>query len=138
MEQTAPLPTNPMPLATPDEKNTPLTTTDEAMASHARRLSANVANGVFATHGVYPDQMRVLERLVMMKFKLSSIKPAPVLYVKVTGVGKSLVRDVHSVLCQGFSLIIVPVLSLGADQCRKSLIRQINHVVELFPFTLTR
>ena len=35
--------------------------------------------------------------------------------VYLTGGGKSLVRDVHSILFRGVSLTIVPVLSLGAD-----------------------
>ena len=74
---------------------------------------------MFNTPILYPDQIRVLERLALMKFKFSSIKPAPVLFVKQTGGGKLLVRDVHSVLCRGVSLIIVPVLSLGADQSKK-------------------
>ena len=54
-----------------------------------------------------------------MKFKLSSIKHAPVLFVKPYGDGKLLVRDVHSTLCQGVSLTIVPILSLSADQRKK-------------------
>ena len=55
----------------------------------------------------------------MMKFKLSSINPAPVLFVQPPGGGKLLVRDVHSVFCRGVSLTIVPILSLGADQQKK-------------------
>ena len=95
------------------------------MEGHARRLSAIVAREVFNTLDLYPDQVRVLERLAMMKFKLSSVHPAPILFVQPTGGGKSLVRDVHSVLCRGVSLTIVPVLSLGADQ-RKKVIDKVS------------
>ena len=86
------------------------------MEGHARRLSAIVARDVFNTPELYPDQLRVLERLAMMKFKLSSIHPAPILFLQPTGGGKSMVRDVHSVISRGIALTIVPVLSLGADQ----------------------
>ena len=59
--------------------------------------------------------MEVLLRLAMMKFRESPAVPAPVLLVKATGGGKSLVRDIHSVMCCGVSLTIVPLLALDAN-----------------------
>ena len=63
--------------------------------------------------------MEFLTRLALMKFKDSQFKPLSVLFIHPTGVGKSLLRDVHSVLFRGVSSTIVPVLSLGADLCQK-------------------
>ena len=108
-------------IITPNDDNN----SESEMEGHARRLSAIVARDVFNTPELYPDQLRVLERLAMMKFKLSSIHPAPILFVQPTGGGKSMVRDVHSVISRGISLTIVPVLSLGADQ-RKKVIDKAN------------
>ena len=55
----------------------------------------------------------------MMTYKLLSINTALILFIQPTGGGKLLVCDVHSVLCCGVLLTIVPVLSLGADQRKK-------------------
>ena len=89
------------------------------LAIHARRLSKIVACDVFNTPTLYPDQLRVLERLALMKFKFSSIQPSPALFIQPTGGGKSLIRDVHYVLLCGVSLMIVPIFSLDVDQKRK-------------------
>ena len=61
----------------------------------------------------------------MMKFRDSLAIPTPLLFVKATGGGRSLVRYIHSVIFHGSSLIIVPLLALGVDQtskvCTKSI-----------------
>ena len=92
---------------------------DTVMETHAHQLSVIVARDVFNTSTLYPSQIRVIERLTVMKYKPSSINPAPILFFQLTGGGKSLVRDVHSVLCYSVSLTIVPVLSIGADQRKR-------------------
>ena len=89
------------------------------LSSEARRLSSIVAKDVFSADLLHDDQLEKSERLVLMKFKQSPVKPAPLLFVKATGGGKSMVRDVHSVMFRAVSLTIVPILSLGADQCMK-------------------
>lgn len=61
----------------------------------------------------------------MMNFKLSLVHPAPELFLQPIGGGILLVCDIHSVLCRGVSLTIVPVLSLCADQ-RKQLIDSVS------------
>ena len=80
-----------------------------------RALSQTVANNVFDIKHLYPVQLDMLARIAMMKFKLSSYKTSPLLFVHPTGSGKSLARDVRSVIFRGVSLTIVPALSLGAD-----------------------
>ena len=97
----------------------PVSSNDLRLELRARSLSQTVASDVFGINPLYPAQLDVLARLAMMKFKLSSNKPSPLLFVHPTGGGKSLVRDVHSVLFRGVSLTIVPVLSLGADLAAK-------------------
>ena len=97
----------------------PVSSNDLRLELRARSLSQTVASDVFGINPLYPVQLDVLARLAMMKFKLSSNKPSPLLFVHPTGGGKSLVRDVHSVLFWGVSLTIVPVLSLGADLAAK-------------------
>ena len=89
------------------------------LESRAERLSRLVARNVFGIPMLYPPQVLVLKRLAMMKFRDSPMKPSSLLFVHPTGGGKSLVRDVHSVLFRGMSLTIVPVLSLGADSSIK-------------------
>jgi len=88
---------------------------DLCLESCARTLSQTVARDIFGIPSLYPAQLNILTRLVMMKFKSSHHKPAPVLLVYPMGGGKSLVQDNHSVLFRTISLTIVPVLSLGAD-----------------------
>ena len=85
------------------------------LQSRAERLSRLVARNIFSTPTLYPEQVDVLIRLALMQFKDSPIKPPFILFVHLTGGGKLLVRDVHSVLFPGISLTIVPVLSLGTD-----------------------
>ena len=67
----------------------------------------------------YPWQLDVLSHLAMMKLPASGVSPGPVLLVRLTGGGRSLVRDVHSVENGGVSLTITPLLGLGADQQAK-------------------
>ena len=88
----------------------PVSSNDLRLELRARSLSQTVASDVFGINPTYPAQLDVLAQLAMMKFKLSSNKPLPLLFVHPTGGGKSLVRDVHSVLFWGVSLTIVPVL----------------------------
>ena len=84
-----------------------------------RRLILIVASDVFGVSTLYKEQMEVLLRLAMMKFRESPAVPAPVLLVEVTSGGKSLVWDIHSVIFCGISLTIVPLLALGADETSK-------------------
>ena len=67
----------------------------------------------------------MLLRLAMINFRKKSTAPAPILFVKTTGGGKSLVRDIHLVVFHGVSLTIVPPPALGVDQtsnvCNKSI-----------------
>lgn len=94
---------------------------DSTLADHAHILSEIVARGVFWTPTLYPAKIHLLEQLVFMKFKSSSVNLAPVLFIQRTGGDKSLVQDVHSVLLCGVSFNIVPIVPLGADQKRKVL-----------------
>ena len=55
----------------------------------------------------------------MMKFRESPTVPAPILFVKATGGGKYLVRNIHLVMFRGVSLTIVPLIALGANQTSK-------------------
>ena len=87
------------------------------LSSDAHRLSSIITKDVFSADLLHDDQHEILERLALMKFKQSPVKPAPLLFVKATGGGKSMVRDVHSVIFQAVLLTIVPTLSLVADQC---------------------
>ena len=88
--------------------------TKSYLESRARILSQTVAMNVFGIDPLYPAQLEVLVRLAMMDFRSSSFECSP-LFVHLTGGGKLLVRDVHSVLFRGVILTIVPVLYLGAD-----------------------
>ena len=63
------------------------------LSSEARRLSSIVVKYVFSADLLHDDQLEILERLALMKFKQSPVKPAPLLFVKATGGGKSMVRD---------------------------------------------
>ena len=69
--------------------------------------------------------MDVLVKLALMKFQQSSVVPAPILFVKTTGGGKSLVGDIHSVIFRGMTLTIAPLLALGADQTSKVIQKSI-------------
>ena len=86
------------------------------LSAKARSLSNTVATNVFNVPSLYDAQADVLERLALMRFTKSPIKPSSVLLIHPTGGGKSLVRDVYSVLFRGVTLTIVPILSLGSDQ----------------------
>ena len=92
---------------------------DTHLDSRVRVSLQLVTTNVFGTNPLYPAQLDVLVRLALMKFKSSTFKPSPVVFVHLTGGGKLLVRDVHSVLFRGVSLTIIPVLSLGADLAEK-------------------
>mmetsp|Transcript_10654 Transcript_10654/g.15037 ORF Transcript_10654/g.15037 Transcript_10654/m.15037 type:complete len:201 (-) Transcript_10654:50-652(-) len=89
---------------------------ENEISDQAAFLISKVANDVFSIPNLYPYQMEVLKRLAMMRFRTSSVPPSPVLLVSPTGGGKSLIRDVYSVLFRGVSLTIVPTLALGLDQ----------------------
>ena len=69
-----------------------------SLQSRATLLNKTVARDVFGIPDLYPHQLFVLTRLAMMKFKSSPLKPSSILFVHPTGGGKSLVRDLHSVL----------------------------------------
>jgi superfamily II DNA helicase RecQ len=45
--------------------------------------------------------------------------PTPFLLCQNTGGGKSLARDTAAVILQGLTLVVTPLLALGADQCTK-------------------
>jgi superfamily II DNA helicase RecQ len=45
--------------------------------------------------------------------------PTPFLLCQNTGGGKSLARDSAAVILQGLTLVVTPLLALGADQCTK-------------------
>ena len=92
---------------------------DILMLNKAQRLITIVASDVFGVSSLYTEQMDILTKLALMKFRDSHTIPAPILFVKATGGGKSLVRDIHSVMFRGVSLTIVPLLALGADQTSK-------------------
>ena len=72
--------------------------TNRLLVHKAQRLISIVASDVFAIPLLYKEQMDVLVKLAMMKFRESPSVPAPLLFVKATGGGKSLVRDIHSVM----------------------------------------
>ena len=63
----------------------------------AQRLISIVASDVFGVSSLYKEQMGVLTKLAMMEFTDSPTVPAPILFVKATGGGKSLVKNIHSV-----------------------------------------
>ena len=86
------------------------------LSAKARSLSNTVATNVFNVPSLYDAQADVLERLALMRFTKSPIKPSSVLLIHPTGGGKLLVRDIRSILHRGVSLTIVPRLSLGSDQ----------------------
>ena len=73
----------------------------------------------FSIPELYPPQVEVSTRLAMMKFKLSPLNPSSILFLHPTGGVKYLVRDAHSVLFRGVSLMVVPVLSLGVNLSEK-------------------
>jgi superfamily II DNA helicase RecQ len=54
-----------------------------------------------------------------MKKLGTSIRPGAILLTRLTGSGKSSVDDIYSIMCAGVSLVITPLLSLGADQAEK-------------------
>ena len=60
-----------------------------------------------------------LTKLVMMKFRGSPTVFAPIFLVKATSGGKSLVRDIFSMMFRGVSLTIVHLLALVVDQTSK-------------------
>ena len=79
---------------------------DDVLVEKAIGLISIIPSDVSAVPSVYQDQMDVLISLTMMKFRESSTNPAPLLFVKATGCGKYLVRDVHSVMFRGVSLTV--------------------------------
>ena len=85
----------------------------------AQRLISIVASDVFSIPTLYKEQIDILVKLSMMKFKDSPSVPGPLLFVKATGGGKYLVRDIYLVMFHGVSFTIFPLLALGADQTSK-------------------
>jgi hypothetical protein len=67
----------------------------------------------------YDFQLRARSILARMSHPGHPLHPASVLLVRPTGGGKSSVRDCHAHVLAGFTLTIVPLLSLGADQTEK-------------------
>ena len=92
---------------------------DGLLAHKAQRLISIVASDVFSISTLYKEQMDALVKLSMMNFKDSSSVPVPLLFVKVTGSDKYLVRGIHLVMFRGVSLTSIPLLALGADQTSK-------------------
>ena len=93
---------------------------DDVLLVHkAQQLISIVASDVFVISILYSEQMDVLAKLVLMKFRESSAVPAPLLFIKATGGGKLLVRNIHLVMFRGVSVTIIPLLTLGADQMSK-------------------
>jgi superfamily II DNA helicase RecQ len=74
---------------------------------------------VFGTTTPHEWQKQVIAHLCLMHMPGGGTLPVPVLLAHPTGGGKSSARDVCSVMCAGFSLTIVPLLWLGADQEEK-------------------
>lgn len=87
--------------------------------STARELCEAAALDVLGIASSHPQQAEVLIRLFLMKIRHSPMKPAPLLFVKPTGGGKSLARDLHAVMFRGTTLTIAPILALGSDQAEK-------------------
>ena len=74
----------------------------------------------------YTWQTEAILHMVMMNVPLGGVSCAPLLLVRPTGGGKSLVRDVYSIIRAGVCLTITPLLSLGADQVEKIKINSKN------------
>jgi len=102
-----------------NQNERPALPTPPSLSDVARSIASTVARDVFGVNSLYEAQLNVLERLCLMRFKNSQINPSSILFIQPTGGGKSLVRDVYSVLFRGVSLTIVPILSLGANQKEK-------------------
>ncbi len=64
----------------------------------------------------YEFQKNVRHALAAMSHPNHPLSPSSILLVRPTGGGKSSVYVSHSIVCAGFSLNIVPLLSLGVDQ----------------------
>ena len=58
------------------------------LSSEAHRLSSIVAKDAFSADLLYGDQLDIHKRLALIKFQKSPVKPAPLLFVKVTDGGK--------------------------------------------------
>ena len=86
------------------------------LSHKTQRLILISALNVFGISTLYKLQMDVCVKLVMMKFRDLSTVLAPDLFVKKTGGGKTLVRDIYSVMIHGVSLTFVLLLALGADR----------------------
>ena len=85
---------------------------------------------------LYNEQIDVLVRLAMMKVMDVTHIPAPIFFVKETGGGKSLVRDIHSVIFRGVLLTILPLLALGAEQSSKVLLKATQTSGDVLPVYL--
>ncbi len=67
----------------------------------------------------YPWQTAEIVHILQMKASPTDHPPGPVLLVHSTGGSKSAVRNTIGFALGGIILTIVPLLSLGADQCTK-------------------
>jgi superfamily II DNA helicase RecQ len=67
----------------------------------------------------YDVQILIRRHLQRMSHSLHCQVPAPILFIWPTGGGKSLVRDLHAIILGGFTITIVPLLSVGIDQSTK-------------------
>jgi hypothetical protein len=74
----------------------------------------------------YPWQTEVIIHMTLMNVPRGGVSCAPLLLVRPTGGGKSLVRDVYSIVKAGVCLTITPLLSLGADQVEKISLKSNN------------
>ena len=104
--------------------------------SAARETSVIVARDVFGINQLYQQQLDVLVRLFLIQSANSTYISGPVFFVKPTGGGKSLVRDIHGVVVRGITLTIVPLLSLGADQAQKLRTNAIQNCGDILTYHL--
>jgi superfamily II DNA helicase RecQ len=89
-----------------------------ALSERISDIIDSKAQGVFNAT-LYPWQREVILQMALMTVPGTGVDCAPLLLVRPTGGGKSMVRYVFSVLNAGVSLTITPLLSLGADQEEK-------------------
>ena len=82
-----------------------------------RRRCSNLMSTFFGKVP-YGWQLECLVHLAKMHFEI--LQSGAILVVRPTGGGKSAVRDLHVLLHRGITLTVVPLLALGADQCKKT------------------
>jgi hypothetical protein len=89
-------------------------------------LRDQAAAAMLEGHGrqAYASQIDVISHVCDMVVNSTDHCPGPVLLVRPTGAGKSATRDCIGFILGGVVLTIVPLLSLGANQC-DSLLRNV-------------